>query len=58
MPTYSRYKKYNKKCLVAPSYSRYFKYIRVSSCVKCNVYSPSNIEWKELEYTKKKLVDK
>ena len=58
MPAYSHYKKYSKKYLVALSYFKYSKYIRVSSYIKYNIYSPFNIKWKELEYTKKKLVDK
>ena len=58
MPAYSRYEKCSKKCLVAPGYSRCSKCIRVGGRVKCDVYSPSDTKWKELERTKKKLADK
>ena len=58
MPAYSRCEKRGKKCLVAPGYSRYSECIRASGRVKCDVYGPSDTEQKELERTKKKLVDK
>ena len=58
MLKYSYYKKKDLRYLIALSYFRYLEYIKVSSRVKYNIYSPSNIEQAKVTTTKKKLVDK
>ena len=54
----SRYEQRGFTCLVAKDSSRYSRYIKASSPVKYDVYSPSEESWRSLEKAEKKLDDK